>query len=495
MIAFVQRALVALGLSRAPTGLPAPEKRYYDSARPSRLTSDWYAPPTGANAEIWAALNTSRNRCRDLVRNNPHAARAIAAMVHNIVGTGITATCTATDPAIRKRVNDLFALWAEQMSVSDDLDLAGLQSLAVRSWLESGEVVLRRRWRRPEDGLAVPCQVQVLEADFLNDQKNDAIGQTGGRVIQGVEFDAIDRRTAYWLWTAHPGDIAFSSQVGAVQTQRIPAADVAHVFEALRPGQVRGVSWLSPAVLSLRQLDEYDRAEMIRKRTEACLAGFIVPGDEATFNDDDDGIGPAATDSDGNVLDRIEPGMLAVLRNGKDIRFPAPGQNGTYPEYVRAHLRTIAAGLRMPYELLTGDLSQVNYSSYRAGWIDFRRQVQMLQRQVVIPLLCKPIWRWFVEAAIAGGQLPAGEYPCRWTPPRFEDLDRLKEAQATIAEVRAGIRSQQSVILDNGDDPDQILAEQAAWLAQCDAVGLSFDTDPRRPQVQPQAPMVPAQQN
>lgn len=488
MIAFLERALALVGLRQpAPLALPPPvvapvAKRQYEAAKSSRLTSDWYAPATGANAELLGAILPLRNRSRDLVRNNPHAARTISALCHNIIGNGITATCTLADETMRKRVNDLFGKWSSQLSVMDDLDLAGLQSLAVRSWLESGEVLLRRRWRLPTDGLAVPVQVQILESDFLNDQANQLL-PNGGRIVQGVEFDAIDRRVAYQLWRTHPGDFMLGQPLQAGVT-RVAAADIAHLFEPLRPGQVRGVPWLSPAMVTLRQLDQYDAAEQVRKRTEACLAGFIVPGDEATFDDDEDGVGPAAYDSDGNVLDRIEPGMLAVLRQGKDIRFPTPGQNSTYPEYVRAQLRTIAAGLRVPYELLTADLSQVNYSSYRAGWIDFRRQVQMLQRQLVIPLLCQPIWRWFVEAAVASGALPAGEYPVRWTPPRFEDIDRLKEAQAAQAEIRAGIRSQQDVITENGDDPDAVLAEMVAWLAQCDAAGISFDSDPRRPIVQ-----------
>lgn len=486
MIAFVQRAMAAMGLRTTPPALPAPtpaappSRRQYEGAKGSRLTSDWLAPSTGANTEIWGALLLLRNRARDLTRNNPHAARAVSAMCHNLVGNGILATCTHENEETRKKVNDLFVKWSAQMSVADDLDLAGVQTVAVRSWLESGDVLLRRRWRRPDDGLAVPVQVQVLESDFLNEQANSIL-PGGGRIVQGVEFDAIDRRAAYHLWRTHPGDF-LQGQAVAAGVARVPAADVAHLYEPLRPGQVRGVSWLSPAIVAMRMLDQYDAAEQVRKRTEACLAAFIIPGDEVSFDADEDGIGTAAYDSDGNILERIEPGMIATLRNGKDIRFPAPGQNGGYPEYVRTQLRTIAAGLRMPYELLTGDLSQVNYSSYRAGWIDFRRQVQMLQRQLIIPLLCQPIWRWFIDAAIAGGQLPPDAYPVRWTPPRFEDIDRLKEAQAAAAEIRAGIRSQQDVITENGDDPDQVLAEQAAWLAQCDAAGISFDTDPRRPQ-------------
>jgi hypothetical protein len=55
--------------------------------------------------------------------------------------------------------------------------------------------------------------------------------------------------------------------------------------------------------------------------------------------------------------------------------------------YCRAQLHIVAAGFRFRYELLTGDLSQVNYSSIRAGLVEFRRLTDAVQWQIVIPVL------------------------------------------------------------------------------------------------------------
>jgi hypothetical protein len=52
------------------------------------------------------------------------------------------------------------------------------------------------------------------------------------------------------------------------------------------------------------------------------------------------------------------PGLIAYARGGKDIRFNQPSATGGYGEYKRASLHTISAGFRVPYELLTGDLSK-----------------------------------------------------------------------------------------------------------------------------------------
>ena len=75
----------------------------------------------------------------------------------------------------------------------------------MRSLVESGEVLVRLRERRVEDGLPVPLQLQVLEADHLDSGKTEEL-RDGGFILQGIEFDALGRRRAYWLYPTHPGD-------------------------------------------------------------------------------------------------------------------------------------------------------------------------------------------------------------------------------------------------------------------------------------------------
>ena len=140
----------------------------------------------------------------------------------------------------------------------------------------------------------------------------------------------------------------------------------------------------------------------------------------------------------------------------------------------------IAAGVGLTYELLTGDLSQVNYSSIRAGLIEFRRRMEALQWQLLVPGLCQPVWRRFVLAAQAAGKLPDGDIGADWTAPRFEAVDPMKDIQADILAVRAGVMTLKEAIARQGYEPAQVLAEIAAINAELDALGITLDTDPRR---------------
>jgi hypothetical protein len=130
-----------------------------------------------------------------------------------------------------------------------------------------------------EDGLPVPFQLQVLEPDHLDNGKTEDMAD-GGYILQGIEFDALGRRRAYWLFPVHPGETRGRS----LASRPVPARQVLHLFERLRPGQVRGVPWFAPVILKLRDLDDYDDAELMRKKIEACFAAFVTGAqDEETY--------------------------------------------------------------------------------------------------------------------------------------------------------------------------------------------------------------------
>ncbi|MFO0992567.1 MAG: phage portal protein [Hyphomicrobiales bacterium] len=446
--------------------------RGYDGAAKGRRTDGWRAVGTSADAEIGVAGALLRDRMRDLVRNNPHAAKALSVLVNNIVGSGIIPRASSGDDKLDVRVNALWETWSAQCDADGQLDFIGLQTLACRQMVEAGEVFLRRRPRRARDGLAVPLQVQLLEADMLDAGRNGDLVD-GGRIVQGIEFSNLGERRAYWLFAQHPGD-SIVTRGRRFDSYPISAADIVHLYEKQRT-QVRGVPWGTPVMRALRDLDDWTQAELVRKKTEACVVGIVLGADEA-----EQGIAPTVVDADGNRVEQFEPGLIAYARGGKDIRFNQPATTAGVAEWLRAQLHIVAAGFRMPYELLTGDLSQVNYSSIRAGLVEFRRLIDAVQWQIVIPMLCQPVWDWFTAQAWAAGRLPRPQIAVEWSPPRFEAVDPLKDAMADLLAMRSGTMTLAQAIARQGHNPDAVLAEIAAMNAKLDALGLILDSDPRR---------------
>ena len=166
----------------------------------------------------------------------------------------------------------------------------------------------------------MPLQLHVLEGDFLDIARTMSVAN--GHIIQGVQFNMIGQREAYWLYNYHPGGVYMLNPRGGILSQPVPASEVMHQYCILRPGQVRGVPWLAPVMLALRDLDDYRDAERMRKKTEACLAGIVVRPEGSTGP-----IGAVSTDpKTGNVLERMYPGMIEYLKPGEDIKFNTPAR-------------------------------------------------------------------------------------------------------------------------------------------------------------------------
>jgi lambda family phage portal protein len=455
-------------LKRQKARLLLSQLRRYEGAAGGRRTDTWVTPGSSADAAAGPALARLRDRSRDLSRNNPYASRAVAVVVNNTVGTGILAQPRSRRSRARQeRVASTFNAWARNPRECDHdgrNDFYGLQALVMRTVVESGECLVRRRVA--PDNATVPLRLQVLEPDFLDTGKDGVLTDGSGYVRQGIEFNAEGRRVAYWLFTHHPGDSHVESIGSLGRSNRVPADLILHIYRQERPGQNRGVPWASSVVIRLRDFDDYSDAQLLKQKISACFTGFIVE--------------PESPDAamGGDLLESLEPGALEILPPGKDIRFASPPSTAEFDKFARAILLQIAAGYGITYEALTSDLSQTNFSSARLGWLEFQRNIEAWRWQMLIPQFLTPTWAWWTNAAEIA-QNPVGDVTVDWTPPRRELIDPSKEIEATIKAVRAGLLSLPEALRQFGYDPDDLLTEVAESNARIDELKLILDSDPR----------------
>jgi capsid protein len=214
----------------------------------------------------------------------------------------------------------------------------------------------------------------------------------------------------------------------------------------------------------------------MRKKIEAALAVFVTSPQNAAASN----IGAQDSDDVGR-LDAIEPGMIEYLRAGENIATAEPKASGGYADFKRFAARDIAAGYGVPYELMTGDLSQVNYSSYRAGLVDFRRRVEQDQYALHVPIFCEAVRKRFLMELGAVSERPAtgSRTTFDWTPPRFELIDPLKEAEAEVEQVLAGTEPLDEIVRRHGYPFDKHLARLAKVRDALDKYGLVLKTDMR----------------
>jgi lambda family phage portal protein len=479
----LQRARSRVALELTTGYLERHAQRFrYDGATAGRRAHGWYAASTDANVELMGSLIWLRNRSRDLIRNNPYAARAVEELAGNVVGTGIVPKAKTGNTAIDKIIDAEWPFFADGCDTPQRLDFYGMQTLTVRTMAESGEAIVRFRPRPADAGLRVPLQLQMLEADFLDQART--MGLVNGHVMEGVQFDELGRRVAYWLFSYHPGGVLILNPRGGIVSQPVPADQIMHVYRVLRPGQVRGVPWLAPVMMALRDLDDYCDAERVRKKVEACVTAFVQQPEGI----DGDPLGLAGTDpSSGLQVESFQPGMVEYLKPGQEIKFNNPPAAGGYREYKMTELQGIMAGIGLPYELGTGDMSQVNYSSWRGGMLGFRNTVEAFRWLTLIPLFAMPVWRRFIDTLTLQGKIPQGVATnpkislrsVQWTAPRFESVDPVKDAEAVLKDVRMGRKTWFEAVLENGYDPTTQLEQIALFNKLVDKFEIILDSDPR----------------
>lgn len=478
--------------SKVSGGAAAVRARLEGAMAQRRLRS-WRPPLENVNNLLSAGGERLLARSRDLVVTNGYAANACEAFAANLVGDGIKPSSLIEDAALRDRVQRLWLAWTDEADADGLTDFYGLQAMVAREMFVAGECFVRFRPRRATDGLIVPLQLQLLQSEMLPWEKTDNPA-TGNRIRAGIEFDAIGRRVAYHFRTRHPGDSTDQRPMAQV-TVRVPASEVLHIYRPMEAGQIRGMPHVVSAMARLFLLDQYDDAELDRKKTAAMFAGFVTktaPEDQVLPGSEDVG--------DGSATAALEPGTMQVLLPGEDVKFSDPADvGGGYEAFQFRTLLAVSSALGVPYHLVTGDTSKANYSSLRAGLVEFRRRIEQMQHGVIAHQLCRPVWaRWMTEAVLAGAldipsfaQAPGMYRAAQWIPPRWDWVDPLKDIQAQVLALQSGLTSRRKVVEATGYDIEEIDRENAADANRATAMGLRYGTAPGETQGARATPQTP----
>lgn len=412
------------------------------------------------NPEVGAAASIVRARARHAAANNAWLSNGVAAWVIALTGSGIRPTLRHDDAATRRHANRAFETWADDADTARRTDFWGFQAQVVRHFVVDGEAFIVFRY--DEEGV----RLQLLPPEQVDEAKTTSLGD-GREIVSGVEFDAAGRRVAYWIHPQRP----HSQFHDASPSIRVDAADVLHVMHPLAAGQVRGLSWLASVILTASELSQLEDALLVGAKTSAMHAGFLTDQNQT-------GALPFDGDQTGGILDTgLEPGTLKVLPAGMDVKFNSPQAAKDAPAFLTHNLRAIAAGLGLPEHMVSGDLTNANYSSLRAGLLPFRARLEQIQYGTLVPQFLRPVWRrWLATEVLAGRlDLPA-DLGAEWIMPRPMQVDPQKDMAATREALALGLTSRTRAVNELGWNADDLDAEIAADRAREAAAGLSFNS-------------------
>lgn len=444
------------------------EKRRYAGADRSRLNGMWGSALGPNNTQLGPDLATLRAASRQLVRDNPHAVSAKKNLVAHIVGSGIKARAVHADPKVAALAQEVWTEFANAKG-PDGLNFYQKQKITAGDTIVDGEGLL---WWQT-DGKVPDAYCVPTDAARIATHKTEKVGN-GGRIVNGVEFDKKGHKVALHLFKDAPGD-PLAESFG--ETIRVEIANIDHVFEHQWAGQVRGVPWFHAAIRRLSDIDDVDEAMRIKERIAACLAVFRTPGA------DDDGapLGAQAKDAAGRTEERLAPGMIIKGLPGEKIEVVQPPKSDGGSAFRLGQMQAVAASLGIPVHVLTGDVSQANYSSLRAAMVVFWALLDDWVWNTFVPFMCEPAFKRVMRrASVERRQPKLLEVTAEWTPAPRAWVDPLKDITAQIMEVRAGFSSLPEALAARGRAWRPHVELQAEVNKVLDQHGVAYDTDPRR---------------
>lgn len=457
---------------RGPIGMGRRSTTGFAMAATNRLFEDWTPGTVSSDSILLTNLLRMRNRSRQLARDEDYAKSFLGACRNNIVGpNGIGLQMDVRDPsgesddlandAIEEGWRAFSQPWAmnaegrrvPHFTASGKLGRVGLEQLCVQTAARDGDGLLRlvRGFDNP-----FKFTVQPINPDYLDEEKNETL-RDGGKIRLGVQTNKWGEATHYWLRTANPGDIYRAT--GAYTSEPVPASDIIHYYLPDDFELSRGYPWIHAGATRLKMLAGYEEAALENARSAACKDTYFkqVADQNGEYRGDE-------KDDDGNWLADSEPGTKELLPRGiepiqLDPKFPHAEHKG----FITATLMGVAAGLQVSALTLTGDLSQANYSSMRAGLLPERDQWTLLQGWFILQVELPLFMEWLRMALLAGAiktrigsVLPAHRFD-KFAKPLFQGrrwpwVDPSKDMEASETALRLKIGTRTDIVGQTGGD-------------------------------------------
>lgn len=419
-----------------------------------------------ADSAILPDLPQLREDSQNSIRNHPIASGAIKTNLTKVVGTGLKAK-SQIDREVLNLTDEQADAWERQaerefklatntreIDAERQLPFSLLQGLAFIKALEDGDVIANLP-RFARAGSPYKLKIQLIEAARVCNPKWTPDTAT---LCGGVEKDSNGAPIKYHVLNRHPGNFRMLKATGLEwkelaafgQTTGLP--QVLHLYDKTRPGQTRGVPYLTPVVELIKQLGRYTDAEVMAAVVSGMMTVFVTNStgtpDFGPAPTQANPTGDAAIQADTTGLE-LGYGSVIGLMPGEKIEVANPGRpNTAFDPFVQAILRQIGVALELPFELLIKHFT-ASYSAARAA-LEEASDYFMRRRHWLVLNFCQPVYEAIITEAVATGRLKAPGFfsdplirqawlGSTWTGDAASQLDPLKEINAAAKRVELTI--------------------------------------------------------
>lgn len=449
----------------------------YENVPTWRNSAGWY--PTDGNAENLNSPNRdlARRKARHLERNSEIVNSILNAFERNVVGKGFNLQVRTEDQDWNNLLEELWSEFSRpgNCDVSGKFSLNEILRMIVRRRLVDGGILAIKII---DSNMKIPYQIQLAEVDELQGPAALRSPQ-GNAIVGGIEVSDCGKPLAYYLRKN-----SFENYV-QLEPERIEAKRVYFLADHSRPSEVREMTPLARTLDKIHDLDEFFEAVAFKQKINAAIAVWITTAKDAA-PPVGNSLVVGGVDSVGKNVGkkRIVPGSVNELKPGQDVKTLVPsGQSSELADYNLATLRQISAGHGLSYEMVSRDVSQVNYSSARQNlledWKVFEQEQQFLKEHFL-----DFVFEDVVSSAILSGRIPADKVPrdfykntAKYLKHEFIGqglpwIDPYKEALANKIMLETGQTNLKEIFAKKGKDWEEELEQATNEAVQKLAAGI-----------------------
>lgn len=447
-------------------------------------------------------------RIRDLVRNDGWAAGTITRVLDNAVGAVFRPLSKPDWRALQRisgnkaydevwareygqTVDALYRIWSEDEGCWCDAarknTMPQQYRLGFRHKLIDGDALAQMLWLPDRVGRGraryATC-MQMLDPDRLS---NPQLRFDLRFVRGGVEIDEYGAAIAYHIRKAHATD--WYDAANSVTWERIPRETswgrpiIVHDFDTDRAAQHRGLGILGPVVQRLKALIAYDGAELDAAILNAVFAAFIEsPHDPAMV---EQALGADEIGQYQNLRTQyhqekrltLDGARMPILFPGEKINtVTAERPSSNFADFEKAVLRNVASAAGASTQQVSGDWSDVNYSSARGALLEAWKTMERRRIDYAVGFARKPRTAWLEEVhAVDDLPLPKDALPfieartaysrAKWLGPGLGWIDPVAEKEGSVLGMEAGLSTlEHEVATQTGEHWEDVLDQRAEEL-------------------------------
>jgi lambda family phage portal protein len=399
-----------------------------------------------------------RNRSRYEVYNNSYARGIVSTLANDIVGTGPRLQMLTGNPQANGQIERAFSTWADAVNLAEKLRTIRLAQI------QDGEgfAILINN---PKLDNPVTLDLKLVEADQISSPY--LIFPQKDR-IDGIIFDEHGNPRIYDVLREHPGNVMVPF---TAEFDKVPAASVIHLFRADRPGQMRGLPEIMPALPLFAQLRRFTLAVLGAAETAADFAGILYT--DAPANGEAEPVEPMDT------IELESRALLTMPGGWKMGQVHAEQPSTTYAEFKKEILNEIARCLNMPFNVAAGNSSGYNYASGRLDHQTYFKSIRVDRSRIELVALDRIFHAWLDEAQLVEGLLPQSarrvnaDFTHQWFWDGQEHVDPAKEAQAQQLRLANNTTTLASEFAKQGRDWEVEIRQRAKEVALMVQLGLT----------------------